>query len=164
MHTARMPPPDPAPATTTAALATHAGHIAPSSTLCCRFPPRAFTVTHFLWLLRTSRQEGYVAGKKISVCADGRESAVRCRPGTTFGRAVDNARTPTPAHARHPRWVPHPSALFWEGGDFDCVVITGLRRVFRPSLLELLTSVRLSVSRNRDRLSPIRLADSSSLG
>src|SRR5260370_8965893 len=40
MHTARIPPVDPAPATITAVLAMHAGHICPSSeftqlSLCC---------------------------------------------------------------------------------------------------------------------------------
>jgi hypothetical protein len=33
MHTARIPPVDPAPATITAVVAMHAGHISPSSEL-----------------------------------------------------------------------------------------------------------------------------------
>src|ERR1700730_3937540 len=36
MHTARIPPVDPAPATITAVLAMHAGHICPSSELVIR--------------------------------------------------------------------------------------------------------------------------------
>ncbi len=36
MHTARIPPPDPAPAAMTAALAMHAGHIYPSPELLSR--------------------------------------------------------------------------------------------------------------------------------
>jgi hypothetical protein len=36
MHTARIPPVDPAPATITAVLAMHAGHICPSSELLIR--------------------------------------------------------------------------------------------------------------------------------
>jgi hypothetical protein len=38
MHTARTPPVDPAPATITAVLAMHAGHICPSSELLFEFP------------------------------------------------------------------------------------------------------------------------------
>jgi len=38
MHTARIPPADPASATITAALVTHTGHICPSDELLLEFP------------------------------------------------------------------------------------------------------------------------------
>ena len=45
MHTARIPPVDPAPATITAVLAMHAGHICPSSELLIRPRPSALLLS-----------------------------------------------------------------------------------------------------------------------
>src|ERR1700730_3190102 len=52
MHTTRIPPVDPAPATITAVLAMHAGHICPSSELLIRPRLSALPVSSLPFLLR----------------------------------------------------------------------------------------------------------------